>query len=258
MHGLMCCEKLLHPLMLLLKNIQVCSALLTKKSIIFFNGLVSCTALVKASCLFPRDGVALEAIEEGQILATWQGRPSCSSAENPVRKEGALWYRVKGGNYSALSPLSGSFGREGCTRGGCGHRGGRRSSCLERKRNSHVGPSRASQASSSCSCTRSTVSTACSSLPQRIHSPPPMRMKPSSNPLFFHADVLTQRFGANPSESGEQVNPLLFSCLRDVRQTLSTTLPLFETLSNPVLTCSPCNLRAGNWFSRPDDHCFHP
>jgi len=258
MHGLMYCEKLLHPLMLLLENIQVCSALLTKKSIIFLMG--SCPALLssKRRVHFRAMVLRWKLLEEGQILATWQGWPSCSSAENPVRKEEALWCRVKGGNYSALSPLSGSFGREGCTRGGCGHRGGRRSSCLERKRNSHVGPSRASQASSSCSCTRSTVSTARSSLPQRIHSPPPVRMKPSSNPLFFHADVLTQRYGANPSESGEQVNPLLFSCLRDVRQTLSTTLPLFETLSNPVLTCSPCNLRAGNWFSRPDDHCFHP
>jgi hypothetical protein len=51
-------------------------------------------------------------LEEGQILATWQGWPSCSSAENPVRKEEALWCRVKGGNCSALSSLSGSFGRE--------------------------------------------------------------------------------------------------------------------------------------------------
>jgi len=65
MHGLMYCEKLLHPLMLLLENIQVCSALLTKESIIFFYGLVTCTALVKASCPFPRDGVALEATGGG-------------------------------------------------------------------------------------------------------------------------------------------------------------------------------------------------
>jgi len=46
MHGLMYCEKLLHPLMLLLENIQVCSALLTKKSIIFLMG--SCPALLSS------------------------------------------------------------------------------------------------------------------------------------------------------------------------------------------------------------------
>lgn len=45
----------------------------------------------------------------------------------------------------------------------------------------------------------------------------------SFNSAFFGVDrygiydVLTQKFGANPSASGENVNPLLFSCLRDVR-----------------------------------------